>query len=100
MMRGFLREQRDLPGFDTTRLLTADILLGGTKYFDKTPQDMNLVTPQSEIFFDQLLERVRALPGVTRAGIISRLPMEVWTHPFTIVGRPAARAGQGARRRI
>ncbi len=77
MMRGFLREQSDLPGFDTERLLTADILLGGTKYFDKTPQDMNLVTPQSEVFFDQVLERVRALPGVTRAGIISRLPMEV-----------------------
>jgi len=94
MMRGFLREQRDLPGFDTTRLLTADILLGGTKYFDKTPQDMNLVTPQSEIFFDQLLERVRALPGVTRAGIISRLPFEVWTHPFSIVGRPLPEAGK------
>jgi putative ABC transport system permease protein len=94
MMRGFLREQRDLPGFDTTRLLTADILLGGTKYFDKTPQDMNLVTPQSEMFFDQLLERVRALPGVTRAGIISRLPFDVWTHPFSIVGRPAPDAGK------
>src|SRR6185436_17244702 len=94
MMRGFLREQRDLPGFDTTRLLTADILLGGTKYFDKTPQDMNLVTPQSEMFFDQLLERVRALPGVTRAGIISRLPANVWTHPFTIVGRPVPEPGK------
>ena len=94
MMRGFLREQRDLPGFDTTRLLTADILLGGTKYFDKTPRDMNLVTPQCEIFFDQVLERVRALPGVTRAGIISRLPFDVWTHPFTIVGRPAPDRGK------
>jgi putative ABC transport system permease protein len=94
MMRGFLREQRDLPGFDTTRLLTADILLGGTKYFDKTPQDMNLVTPQSEMFFDQLLERVRALPGVTHAGIISRLPTDVWTHPFTIVGRPIPEPGK------
>jgi putative ABC transport system permease protein len=94
MMRGFLREQRDLPGFDTTRLLTADILLGGTKYFDKTPQDMNLVTPQSERFFDQLLDRVRALPGVTRAGIISRLPMDVWTHPFVIVGRPVPEPGK------
>jgi putative ABC transport system permease protein len=94
MMRGFLREQRDLPGFDTSRLLTADILLGGTKYFDKTPQDTNLVTPQSEIFFDQLLERVRSLPGVTRAGIISRLPMDVWTHPFAIVGRPAPEPGK------
>jgi len=94
MMRGFLREQRNLPGFDTSQLLTADILLGGTKYFDKTPQDRNLVTAQPEIFFDQLLERVRAIPGVTRAGIISRLPFDVWTHPFTIVGRPAPEPGK------
>ncbi len=94
MMRGFLQEQRNLPGFDTSRLLTADILLGGPKYFEKTPQDMNLVTSQPEIFFDQLLDRVRALPGVTRAGIISRLPFNVWTHPFTIVGRPAPEPGK------
>jgi putative ABC transport system permease protein len=94
MMRGFLREQSDLPGFDTKGLLTADILLGGTKYFDKTPADMNLVTPQSEAFFDQLLERVRALPGVSRAGIISRLPMHVWSHPFAIVGRPTPEPGR------
>jgi putative ABC transport system permease protein len=94
MMRGFLREQRDLPGFDTTRLLTADFLLGGRKYFDKTPQDMNLVTANTEIFFDDLLGRVRALPGVTRAGIISRVPMDVWTNPFTIVGRPVPEPGK------
>jgi predicted permease len=87
MMRSFLREQRTLPGFDTTQLLTADILLGGAKYFSKTPHDTNLVTPQTERFHDQLLERVRALPGVTRAGILSRLPSDVWTQPFTIVGR-------------
>jgi putative ABC transport system permease protein len=94
MMRGFLREQRSLPGFDTTRLLTADVLLGGTKYFDKTPQDTNLVTGQAEVFYDRVLEGVRALPGVTRAGIISRLPMDVWTHPFTIVGRPVPESGR------
>jgi putative ABC transport system permease protein len=89
MMRGFLREQRNLPGFPTERLLTAEVLLGGTRYFDKTPQDMNLVTPQCEAFFDQVLEKVRALPGVKRAGIISRLPMNPWNVPFTVVGRPA-----------
>ena len=94
MMRSFLREQRTLPGFDTTRLLTADIALGGAKYLNKTPQDTNVVTPQVEIFYDQLLERVRALPGVTRAGIISRLPADVWTHPFTIVGRPLPEPGK------
>jgi predicted permease len=94
MVSAFLHERRELPGFDTTRLLTADVLLGGTKYFNKTPQDMNAVTGQAEMFYDQLLQRVRALPGVTRAGVISRLPMEVWTHPFTIVGRPVPDPGK------
>jgi putative ABC transport system permease protein len=88
MMRGFMREQSKLPGFSTERLVTGEILLGGTRYFDKTPQDMNLVTPQVEVFFDQVLERVRALPGVKQAGIISKLPMQVQPWPFTIVGRP------------
>ena len=97
MVRGFLQEQSDLPGFDTDRLLTAEILLGGTKYFDKTPQDMNLVTPQCEVFYDQVLERVRALPGVKQAGIISRLPMNLRTFPFTIVGEPAPEPGQAPR---
>jgi len=94
MMRGFLREQRELPGFDTRGLLTADILLGGTKYFDKSTHDTNLVTGESERFYDRLLERVRALPGVKQAGIISRLPIDVSTNPFTIVGRPAPEPGK------
>jgi putative ABC transport system permease protein len=94
MIRGFLRERSDLPGFDAERLLTADILLGGTKYFDKTPQDTNLVTAQVERFYDDLLERVRANPGVVSAGIVSRLPLNVWTHPFVIVGRPAPEPGK------
>ena len=55
---------------------------------------MNLVTPQAEIFYDQLLERVRALPGVKQAGIVSRLPLQVWTHPFTIMGKPAPEPGK------
>jgi putative ABC transport system permease protein len=94
MMRAFLREQSDLPGFPTERLLTADILLGGTKYFEKTPDDMNLVTPHAEAFYEQLLERVRAIPGVERAGVLSRLPLQVWTHPFAVVGRPAPEPGR------
>jgi putative ABC transport system permease protein len=97
MMRALLREKSDLPGFDTRGLLTADILLGGTKYFDKTPQDMNLVTAQVETFYDRVLERVRAIPGVARAGVISRLPLDVWAHPFAIVGRPAPEAGKEPR---
>jgi putative ABC transport system permease protein len=94
MMRSFLGEQRKLPGFDTTRLLTADIMLAGAKYASKTPTDTNVVTPQVELFYEQVLERVRALPAVTRAGIVSRLPGDVWTHPFTIVGRPVPEPGK------
>jgi putative ABC transport system permease protein len=91
MLRGLLAEQRRLPGFDPERLLTADILLGGPKYFSKTPHDTNLVTPKAEAFYDQLLERVRAQPGVTRAGVISRLPMDVWMHNVSLGTQPAPR---------
>ena len=35
-----------------------------------------------------------AAAGVTHAGIVSRLPMDVWTHPFEIVGRPAPEPGK------
>ena len=94
MMGAFMREQKELPGFDTRNILTADILLGGTRYFDKTPEDMNVVTPAVEVFYDRVLERVRALPGVQQAGIASRLPFQVWTHPFVIVGKPAPEPGK------
>ena len=94
MMGAFMREQKELPGFDTHNVLTADILLGGTRYFDKTPEDMNVVTPAVEVFYDRVLERVRALPGVQQAGIASRLPFQVWTHPFVIVGKPAPEPGK------
>jgi putative ABC transport system permease protein len=97
MLQGLTNEQRKLPGFDTRRLLTADILLGGPKYFNKTSHDTNVVTDQAEIFYEQLLERVRSMPGVVRAGIVSRLPLDTWPHTFAIVGRPRPPEGQAFR---
>jgi predicted permease len=98
MMRGFMSEQSKLPGFSTERLVTGEVLLGGTRYFDKTPQDMNLVTPQVEVFYDQLLERVRALPGVEAAGFATMGILEGggWGMGFTVDGfapKPGDSAG-------
>jgi putative ABC transport system permease protein len=100
MMRGFLQEQNADPGFDAKNVLTAEILLGGNKYWEKIPGDKNSVTPQCAQFFEGVLERLNALPGVESAGMISRLPQEVWNHPFTIVGKPLPEPGKEPRANV
>jgi putative ABC transport system permease protein len=62
-------------GFDVQRLLTADIQLLETEY----PDDR-----QRMQFFEQLLNEVDSLPGVTTAGFVNQLPIR---HPF---GNPPA----------
>ncbi|MPY88902.1 MAG: FtsX-like permease family protein [Luteitalea sp.] len=53
-------------GFVSENVLTIPITLAGTKY----------VTPQQQaVFFGELLDRVRAQPGVHSAGYTSHLPM-------------------------
>ena len=53
------------PGFDTRRLLTLRLALPVTRYGDG---------PQMTSFFDQTLERLRTLPGVTGVGATTRVP--------------------------
>jgi putative ABC transport system permease protein len=52
-------------GFDPSATLTAKVSLPGREYNDA----------RSAIFFDQLLERLRAVPGVTSAGASGWLPV-------------------------
>jgi len=49
-----------------------------------------------EIFYHQLIERVRSLPGVQAAGGINHLPLagDIWGWPFVIEGRPKPRPGE------
>ena len=47
-------------------------------------------------FYDPLLEKVRAIPGVQSAGVIQLLPIESWgwNSDITIVGQPPAPPNQ------
>src|SRR5918994_3727322 len=92
MMRGYLEERYGDPGFDPEGLLTAGVTLQGSKYFEKLERNMGRVSLDSTLFFERLLEEIRATPGVKAAGAISSLPTEIpWrTSPFKIPGREEA----------
>jgi predicted permease len=65
LVQSFTRLRSVDPGFRTDHLLTAEIGLpqGAYEVEQRTP------------FFQELLDRARALPGVEEAGMISQLPM-------------------------
>jgi len=52
-------------GFDTEQVLTAKLDLGRQRYTE----------PQGQLFYQQLLERARALPGVQQAGLALSVPL-------------------------
>ncbi len=54
------------PGFRTEGLLTMEVDVSGARYAENA--DVNA-------FWDRVLERVEALPGVTGAGLVSQLPL-------------------------
>jgi putative ABC transport system permease protein len=81
LVRSLGRLQRVDPGFEPKNVLHARLTLPGGKY----------PTPQSRTaFFERVLERVRALPGVEAAGAINVLPLTDGgsTQPVAIEGRP------------
>jgi predicted permease len=69
------------PGFDVNQITTMDLPLGQTRF----------PNPQQQVaFFNQILNRVRALPGVESAAVIDSLPMNGGSNqPIAIEGRPA-----------
>jgi putative ABC transport system permease protein len=78
-IKSFLRLQEVKPGFDTRNVLVARLSLPKT-----------YATRESvSAFIDQLLPRLKGLPGVKSVGAVSQLPLGgVFTSiPFTIVGR-------------
>ena len=65
MMKSFVRLLEVKPGFDPSHTLTLTISLWGPKSEDAP----------AVAFFDEVVQRVKALPGVKSAGIVSQLPL-------------------------
>jgi putative ABC transport system permease protein len=88
LIRSFARLQQVEPGFDPRNLLTFDVSLPEAKY----------TTPEARAaFWDALLARLAALPGVTTAASTSTMPFSGdWsTGSFTVEGYHPAK-GQPA----
>lgn len=66
LISSFARLRAINPGFNPEKVLTCQISLPQSKYQD----------PQILAFFQQLLDRVRALPGVKAAGATMTLPLD------------------------
>jgi putative ABC transport system permease protein len=81
LIKSFWRLQKVDPGFNPDNALTARVSLPQTKY----PEDSKKV-----LFFQQLIERVSALPGVQAAGAAHVVPMtgDDYVLGFEVDGRP------------
>ncbi len=66
LLRSYGRLRGAETGFDARDVVVADVALLRAKYSE---------APRRIRFYDDLLERVRGVPGVVRAGLISQLPI-------------------------
>jgi putative ABC transport system permease protein len=89
MIRSFVALESVDPGFNPHNVLSMVVSVAGSQEADPN---------RRPIFYQQLLERVRAIPGVQAAGGINHLPLagDMWDWPFTIEGRPALPPGESA----
>jgi predicted permease len=81
MIRSFQHLQRVAPGFESHGVLTMTAAIARAK-FSEPVQEIN--------FFEQAMQRVRALPGVEAAGVVDDIPLDNGgSHqPIAIEGQP------------
>ena len=87
MVRTFAALEAVDPGFDPHNVVSMLVSVSGSR--EENPG-------RRGIFYRQLLERVRALPGVQAAGAINHLPLagDLWGWNFAIEARPKPRPGE------
>jgi putative ABC transport system permease protein len=88
LINSFVKLQAVDPGFNPRNVLTMTTSLAGASQY---------VGPAREVFYQQLTDRLIALPGVESASAINHLPLagDRWTRALTIEGRPLPPPGQG-----
>ena len=88
MIRSFSRLLAVDPGFKTDHVLTAFVSLPIAKYSKHDEQ---------VAFYDRLLERLRNVPGISAAGVVTDIPLYGGgSTGFDVDGRPPAAPGQRA----
>jgi putative ABC transport system permease protein len=87
MIRSFAALQAVDPGFNPHNVLSMVVSVAGTK--EAEPH-------RRAIFYSELLEKVRSVPGIVAAGGINHLPLagDLWSRDFAIEGRPKSRPGE------
>ena len=82
-IRSFVQLQRVDPGFSPENVLTAQVALPASRYPDVTAR---------AAFWSRVVDRVRAIPGVTAIGATSNVPFNgmVGSGSYSIVGRTLA----------
>ena len=101
LINSFLRLRRVDPGFNPENILTVQVDLPRTKYADVTgigtreySKGFKLwtVRPQQAAFIEEVLQRLKALPGVVSAAKINYIPVLGASGSFfTIKDRPPVR---------
>ncbi len=85
-LNSFIREVRAPLGFDPHNLLSLNVAF---------PKDRYAQPEQLMVAYDQILQRVAAVPGVRAAGFASQIPFAGGIGSnFTIAGRPGAASGE------
>jgi predicted permease len=89
MINSYARVMRVDMGFGPDQLLTMEINLSGlSRYRTRRNAAHFSVTPQVAELYREVMERVRALPGVRSVGVTSGLPpRQSITVPFRVVGQ-------------
>ncbi|MGB7622948.1 MAG: ABC transporter permease [Terriglobia bacterium] len=87
MVRSIMALQAIDPGFNPGHLLTMVVSVAGSQEVEPH---------RRATFYLEVLQRIRAIPGVVSASAINHLPLagDIWGWPFAIEGRPLPHPGE------